>query len=340
LVAAVAFTAWGLFSPAAPHGESRVFTVAPGESVSSVARRLGAEGLLPDRALFRPRLLVLWARLSGADRQIKAGEYDLSPTLTPVQILGRLRSGTVRTVAVMLAEGLRVDEVAERLEAAGITPAALFVERATDPAFAESLGVEADALEGYLYPETYRFRRGTPADDVLRTLVEEFRKRWTSDDRRRLEASDRTLHEVLTIASLVEKETSVPEERPLVAAVFENRLKRRMRLQSDPTVIYGILHTRGHFEGNLRKRDLREDTPYNTYTRRGLPPGPIANPTIGSVRAVLSPADVPYLYFVSRNDGTHAFSRSLKEHMRAVDRYQRRGRRRAAPSQPANADPD
>ncbi len=315
-----------------------MFAITPGESVSSVARRLEAEGLLPDRPLFGPRVVVLLARLSGADRQIKAGEYELSPTLTPAQILARLRSGAIRTVPVTLVEGLRADEVAERLEAAGITPAAALLERTHDAAFIKSLGIEAETLEGYLYPETYRFRRDTPAGEVLQMLVKEFRARWTSDDHRRLEASDRTLHEVLTIASIVEKETAVPEERPLVAAVFLNRLKRRMRLQSDPTVIYGIVRTRGRFDGNLRKRDLRENTPYNTYTRGGLPPGPIANPTIDSIRAVLSPADVPYLYFVSRNDGTHVFSRSLEEHTRAVNRYQRRGRRRAAPSQTADDD--
>jgi UPF0755 protein len=336
LAAAIALPVWGLFFAAAPRGESRLFTVRPGESLSSVARRLEAEGLLPDRPLFGPRVVVLLARLTGSDRQIKAGEYELSPTLTPAQILGQLTSGRVRTVAVTLVEGLRIDQAAVQLEEAGIAPAAALLERATDPAFVESLGIQADTLEGYLYPETYRFRRETPPREVLRTLVEEFRARWTDDDQRRLEASDRSLHEVVTIASLVEKETAVPDERPLVAAVFLNRLQRRMRLQSDPTVIYGIVRARGHFDGNLRKRDLREDTPYNTYTRGGIPPGPIANPTIDSIRAVLSPADVPYLYFVSRNDGTHVFSRSLEEHMRAVDRYQRRGRRRSAPTQPAD----
>jgi UPF0755 protein len=331
-VGALAVSASGLFSPAAREGESRIFAVERGESVGSVARRLGTEGLLPERPLFGPRILVAAARLSGTDRQIKAGEYELSPTQTPLQILAQLLSGRVRTVAVTLIEGLRLDEVAARLEAAGITRAEAVVDGASDAAFARSVGIEADTLEGYLYPETYRFRRETPAQEVLQTLVAEFQGRWGDEDRARLAKSGRSLHEVVTIASLVEKETAVAEERPLIAAVFLNRLRRGMRLQSDPTVIYGIIRERGHFDGNLRKQDLLEDNPYNTYTRGGIPPGPIANPTIDAIRAVLRPAEVRYLYFVSRNDGTHVFSRSLEEHTRAVNRYQRRRRSRAEPT--------
>jgi UPF0755 protein len=202
-----------------------------------------------------------------------------------------------------------------------------------NPEFTRSLGIEAETLEGYLYPETYRFRRETPADEVLRAFVGEFNRRLTEETRAQIAASGMTLHEVVTLASIVEKETAVAAERPLIAAVFRNRLEKRMRLQSDPTVIYGIVRTRGHFDGNLRRRDLKRDTPYNTYTRGGFPPGPIANPTIASIDAVLAPADTPYLYFVSRNDGTHVFSNTLKEHTNAVNRYQRGGRR----STPANS---
>ena len=317
----------GLYVPAATEPSVQVFEVAPGESVSSVARRLEARGLLPDRLGFGPRVLVIVARLTGTDREIKAGEYELSPSLTPLEILERIRTGAIRTLLVTIPEGLRIDEIASRLEGGGITSASSLVQHANDPEFAASQGIEAVSLEGYLYPETYRFRRDTPAPEVLQTFVKEFRSRWTEADRELLAESGRTLHEVVTLASLVEKETAVSDERPLVAAVFVNRLSRHMRLQSDPTVIYGILKTRGEFDGNLRKRDLREDTPYNTYTRNGVPPGAIANPTIDSIRAVLEPADVPYLYFVSKNDGTHVFSRSLREHVNAVNRYQRRRRR-------------
>jgi UPF0755 protein len=325
---ALVFPISALFTPAGREEQSQLFAVRPGESLGSVARRLDSAGLLPERPGFGPSVLVALARVSGADRRIKAGEYEFAPTLTPVQILSRLRSGSVRTVPVTLPGGLRLDEVAERLEQAGVTKAEAVVELATDPEYARSLGVEAQSLEGWLYPETYRFARDTPASEVLRTLVREFQQRWTDADQELLAGSGLTQVEVLTIASIVEKETAAPEERPLVAAVFANRLRRGMRLQSDPTVIYGIFRIRGHFDGNLRRRDLEEDTPYNTYTRGGLPPGPIANPTIESIRAVLQPADAPYLYFVSRNDGTHVFSRSLEEHLRAVNRYQRRRPRR------------
>ncbi|MEE8557374.1 MAG: endolytic transglycosylase MltG, partial [Myxococcota bacterium] len=275
----------GLYVPAATEPSSRVFEVAPGESLSSVARRLEAEGLLPDRLGFGPKVLVTVARLTGTDREIKAGEYELDRSLTPLEILERIRTGAIRTLLVTIPEGLRIDEIASRLEGGGITSASSLVRHANDPEFTASQGIEASSLEGYLYPETYRFRRDTPAPEVLRTFVKEFRSRWTDADRELLAESGRTLNEVVTIASLVEKETAVSDERPLVAAVFTNRLSKRMRLQSDPTVIYGIIHTRGEFDGNIRRRDLETDTPYNTYTRGGFPPGPIANPSMEAIRA-------------------------------------------------------
>jgi UPF0755 protein len=305
VVALAGGAASGLFARPDAGGEPRIFAVEPGEPLGSVVSRLHEAGLLPRRPLFGPRVLLLFARLSGADREIKAGEYEISPGRSPLEILSKMRSGEIRTLAVTLPEGLRLDEVSTRLEQAGIVEAAVVRELATDPEFADSLGIEGETLEGYLYPETYRFRRGTPAEEVLRTLVREFRDRWTEEDERKLAESGFRLHEVVTLASVIEKETAAAEERTLISAVFRNRLKRGMRLQSDPTVIYGIVHTRGAFDGNIRKRDLLEDNPYNTYTRAGLPAGPIANPTIESIRASLDPADVGYLYFVSRNDGTH-----------------------------------
>jgi UPF0755 protein len=246
--------------------------------------------------------------------------------MTPVAILDKLVSGAVKTYAVTLPEGLRLDEIAERLEAAGIVEAQAFLEQARDPELVRELGIEAKTLEGYLYPETYRFPRDAPPRDVVRGMVAQFESRWDVTDED-LASMGLSLHEVVTLGSIVEKETGAPDERPLIAAVFRNRLRRQMRLQSDPTVIYGILETRGHFDGNIRRRDLEQDTPYNTYTRSGLPPGPIASVSMESLRAVVEPADVPYLYFVSRNDGTHHFSSTLAEHARAVDRYQRRRRR-------------
>jgi UPF0755 protein len=289
-----------------------------------VARRLEDAGLLPRAALFGPETWVWFARAIGADRSVKSGEYALDPGMRPAEILAKLVAGEVMTHAVVLPEGLRADEVAARLEEAGILSAAEFVRAVHDPERARALGVEAAGLEGYLYPETYRFRRGASAPEVAATMLEEFRARLTPEDHAAIARSGFSLHQVVTLASIVEKETSVGAERPLVAAVFRNRLARGMRLQSDPTVIYGLVRANGGFDGNLRKRDLGADTPWNTYTRGGLPPGPIASTTIDSIRAVLAPADVRYLYFVARRDGTHVFSNTLAEHTRAVNLHQRR----------------
>jgi UPF0755 protein len=266
---------------------------------------------------------VLYARTQGLDRSVKSGEYDLSPAMTPIEILAKLTTGEVKTYSVTFPEGLHFGEIAQRLAQAQIAPRDELIKAALSPELSRALGVEAESLEGYLYPETYRFRRGTPAESVLRSMVEQFFARLTAEDRAQLDASGMTLHQVVTLASIVEKETGVAEERPLIAAVFRNRLQKRMRLQSDPTVIYGILRARGGFDGNLRKLDLQTDTPYNTYTRGGLPAGPIASVSMDSIRAVLSPADARYLYFVSRNDGTHHFSNTLEEHANAVRKYQR-----------------
>jgi UPF0755 protein len=295
-----------------------------------VAERLASAQLLPRSVFGGPTALVTWARLRGLDREIKSGEYELEPGLTPREILAKLVSGQVITHPVTLPEGLRLDEVAARIEAAGIARADAFLARARDAALARSLGIEGTGVEGYLYPETYRFRRDSGPDEIIRRMYGELQLRWSDSDRELLARSGMTLHEVVTLASIVEKETSVPEERPLIAAVFRNRLALGMPLQTDPTVIYAIVLASGHFDGNLRRRDLETDSPYNTYTRRGLPPGPIASTTIESIRAVLSPAQVPYLYFVSRNDGTHVFSTTLGDHSAAVRRYQL-GSRPAAP---------
>jgi UPF0755 protein len=316
----------GLFVPADPSGAERSFVIKAGEPLGQVVRRLDREGLLTTRTGFGPRILVAYARLRGVDRDVKAGEYALSPALSPTEILDKIRSGDVSTFALTLPEGLNVWEVAKRIEENGIAPASAVVELARSKKFTKELGVEADSLEGYLYPETYRFERGTDPAAALRTMVQEFQARWTDRDRQLLASSGRTLHQVVSLASVVEKETGAAAERPRIARVFVNRLTRGMRLQSDPTVIYGIMvASGGAFSGNLRRADLERDHPYNTYRRSGIPPGPIASVSIESVRAVLEPEKGDFLYFVSRNDGTHQFSSTLAEHNRAVTRYQRKG---------------
>ncbi len=325
-----AWSSFGLITPAGSDSQTRVFGIADGEALHSVSSRLDQAGLLPRGALFGPQVLVVYGRIAGVDRRIKSGEYDLQQTMTPLQILDKLVAGSVKTYAITLPEGWRIDQIATRLEEAQIIDAKVLIAKATDPEVARTLGVEANTLEGYLYPETYQFRRNTNADEILKHLVDEFKSRWTAEDQTRLEASGMSLHDVVTFASIVEKETADDSERPVISGVFHNRLRKGMRLQSDPTVIYGMLFVSGQFDGNIRKKDLRADTPYNTYTRAGLPPGPIASVSIDSIRAALNPADVDYLYFVSRNDGTHEFSKTLREHTNAVNRYQKRQRRKGS----------
>jgi UPF0755 protein len=322
--AAMSFSA--LRAPADPGAAPRVFRVETGETLLPVAARLDSGGLLPERALFGPRVLVAYAQLTGKDREIKSGEYDLSPAMSPLEILEKLVQGAVKMHEVTLPEGLRLDEIAARLDEAGITDADLFLTRARDAGFAHSLGLQAPSFEGYAYPETYRFRRQTPPEEVLERMLAEFRSRFTADDLAAVAKSGMTLHQIVTLASIVEKESAQVEERPVISGVYQNRLRLGMRLQSDPTVIYGILQVRGGFDGDIRTRDLREDNAWNTYTRPGLPPSPIASPSIDAIRAVLFPADVPYLYFVARNDRSHQFSSSLTEHNEAVKRYQSKRR--------------
>jgi peptidoglycan lytic transglycosylase G len=320
----VYFAASALREPADPHGQPRTFWVNANESLEPITRRLDGEGLLPQKPYFGPKVFALYAKFTGKDRAIKSGEYELSPALTPIAILDKLVTGQVKMHEVTLPEGLRLDEIAARLQAADIADAEEFLARANDPVLVKRKGIDAPSFEGYAYPETYRFRRDTPPEEILSTMLDELRRRLTADDFAAIEKSGMTLHQVVTLASIVEKESTPGPERPRIAAVYRNRLKIGMRLQSDPTVIYGVLMTRGTFDGNLRIVDLREDNAWNTYTRAGLPPGPIANPSLDSIRAVLHPEDAPYLYFVSRNDGTHQFSTTLTEHNQAVKRYQMR----------------
>ena len=300
-------------------GSPQAFTVEPGSGFSSVARRLEGEGLVQSALAIR-----VLARLKQVDSELKAGDYDLSPSQNAVEILRQLTQGMVRTHPVVLPEGLRATEIADRFEAAGLANARELVRLANSAEFAHSLGIEADGLEGYLFPSTYYFARGLPGEEVLRSLVDQFRRVW-ADIEPAARAKGMSMNEVVTLASIVEKETGAPEERPLIAAVFLNRLKKNMRLETDPSVIYGI----ENFDGNLRRRDLdNAKNPFNTYRHGGLPPGPIASPGEASLRAVVEPAETDFLYFVSRNDGTHKFSVTYREHVNAVNHFQKRRRNR------------
>jgi UPF0755 protein len=286
-----------------------------GDSLWKIAHGLERAGVIRDA-----RALVALARWRGVDASVRAGEYALSPSWGAVHVLDHLVSGQVVIYELALPEGLTAVEIAARFEAAGLARASELLAIARDPAAAAELGVEGPGLEGYLFPETYRMPRGLPARQIVKTMVDEFLERW-----RPLEPAARargfTMRQAATLASIVEKETGVASERPLVASVFENRLARGMRLESDPTTIYGI----ANFDGNLTRAHLEDETnPWNTYRIAGLPPTPIANPGEASLRAVVEPAQTDYLFFVAQGDGAHVFAKSFDEHLANVNRYQRR----------------
>ena len=249
--------------------------------------------------------------------------------MTPAEILSTLRNGQVLLHSLTVPEGLTIAQIADLASQDGLTDRAEFIRLAKDRAFVASLGIEAETLEGYLYPNTYKFPRAVKAREVLVAMVEQLRQVVGPDLLARMQELKMTMHEVLTLASVIEKETGSGGERPEISAVFHNRLKKHIPLQSDPTVIYGL----PAFDGNLHKKDLSSPSPYNTYRVQGLPPGPIANPGIQAIRATLYPSDSRSLYFVSRNDGTHQFSATLIEHNKAVEKYQKRPFRRGGHSQ-------
>ena len=280
---------------------------------------LERQGIITGVKRFR---LLAWLR--NDEKEIKAGYYTFTTGMRPSEVLDKLVEGRYKTISVTIPEGFTVVQIAEVLQEKGLGEREDFLKYASDPGFIHALGIKGDSLEGFLFPDTYKVRKGVAEDLILREMVRRFNEVFTDEHTQRLGQLGLSREEVVTLASIIEKETSDPSERYLIAAVFHNRLKKGMLLQSDPTVIYGLKD----FNGNLTKDDLKTRTPYNTYIIRGLPPQPIANPGEESIKAALYPSPEPYLYFVSKNNGTHHFSTTLKEHNRAVDRYQRKRRRR------------
>jgi UPF0755 protein len=315
---------WGhnrLVTPYRGFAGVEVFVDLPaGTSVSGMAERLAAAGVVRDALAFR-----LAARLSGQERRLQAGEYRFSDAAAPGEIVDRLARGDVFVLPITFREGLTVREMAEVFADSGLGTVEEFRAASMRAELIRDLDARADDLEGYLFPSTYTVSRGTTADQLVGAMVREFTRAFDADLRAEAEAKSLSVRDVVTLASVVERETAVPAERPMVAGVFLNRLRIGMPLQTDPTVIYAMMRV-GRWTGNITRNDLQMDHPYNTYRNRGLPPGPIAAPGRASLEAVLRPADVPYLYFVSRNDGTHVFSATLAEHNRAVSEWQRRGR--------------
>jgi UPF0755 protein len=315
-----------MFLSTSPRSGTVEIRVEQGEPFSAVVRKLREHKVVTNERLFS-----LWARYSGLEKKIHWGLYRFELPLSPSEILNRMALGQGVFWRVTIPEGLTVKEIGDLLGKMGIVPQEEFLAAAHDPELLASLGLTGKGIEGYLFPNTYNFIPETPPREIILKMAEQFRKTFEPLVGQRQDHLTR--HEIVTLASMIEKETGIEAERPLVSAVFHNRLKLKMPLQSDPTVIYGLKE----FNGNLSRRDLHASSPYNTYRIPALPPGPICNPGLSSLRAALDPAAVPFLYFVSKNDGTHVFSESLESHSQAVKAYQPRiesrpARRKASPA--------
>jgi len=313
-----AVSTWVKFrQPADARAGETAFVVAPETSFRKVAHDLQDLGLVRSDVP-----LSLAARILGVDRRVRYGTYMLSPAMTPWEILRHFAEGRIREVQVTIPEGADIFEIADLLESAGVLAGPAFLDAVRNPAYLEPLGIPGTSAEGYCYPDTYRFPEGTPPEFVLRKLVDRFRERlgrMFSDGG--YPRGLRSATDVLVLASIVEREARVPEERGIIAGVYLNRLRRGMRLEADPTAAYG---TRRRGE-RITKEDIRRKSPYNTYHVQGLPPGPIANPGEEAILAVLNPRETDSLYFVARGDGTHVFSRTFRAHRRAVRSLRHRG---------------
>jgi UPF0755 protein len=304
--------------------------VKEGESAAAIGKDLEQSGVIESGSSFE-----LLARATGAERKLAAGEYEFEQGVSVVDALSRIRNGLTSARIVTIPEGLRDEEIATVLERRGIVKASDFLEALS----AYSLGAPENALmsgrakgaslDGFLFPATYSFSRKATAQDVVAAMAKTMEDRFTAQMREEGRLEGLSPVEVLTLASIVEREVVVPEERPVVASVYLNRLRQGIPLQADPTVQYavgpasGLLGAAAYWKRELTVQDLQSESPYNTYVRPGLPPGPIANPGLDSILAVLHPADTNYLYFVAKPDGSHAFSATFEEHQRKVQLYQR-----------------
>ncbi len=316
------------FAPPSWERHSKVVTIQVGISFRDIARILEENGIIRDRRSF---YLLAW--MEDAIPKIKAGEYEMNTQMTPRMVLSKLVRGDVIKYPITIPEGFTLQQIGEVLHQAGVCAKQTFWEKVRDPSLIASLGLEGDSLEGYLFPDTYNFPKGLGEEWVIRQMVARFKNIYASLAKR-AEQMGLSRKDVVILASMIEKEAADDQERRLISAVFHNRLQRGMALQSDPTAVYGLTPGKSKKE-RITKEDLLRKTPYNTYQFSGLPQGPIANPGFKSLYAVLHPADVNYLYFVSKNDRTHYFSHTLQEHNRAVAKYQKKRLRKNQKGRPS-----
>ena len=299
----------------------RTIIVKRGTNFGQITSELLAKGVIHRDKGFR-----LAGKIVGAERKVHAGEYELMASMSPAKIVNELVEGNVKRYNVTFPEGYDIRTMAKTIEEAGLNLGKEFSEFTLSTNSPAKFALPGPTLEGYLFPDTYDLTRGITAPELAAQMVTRFKTIYDKEKQTGSSGIKLSLKEVTTLASIIEKETGDVKEMATISAVFHNRMKRGIALQSDPTVIYGVLSSTGEFDGNLTRAHLKTDTPYNTYTRAGLPPGPIASPGKEAIHAALNPADADYLYFVSKNDGMHHFSKTLREHNQAVDKYQKRRR--------------
>ena len=297
---------------------TRTVDIPSGASFFRITEILHDAGFVKNRPFFWTLAIG-----KGAARQIKAGEYEFSGNMSPTEMINKLLRGERKYYMVLIPEDINAREIAERLVSYRLINDGEFIKLLTDRDFILSLGLDEKSLEGYLFPDTYRLDRSMTTAGIIRILVYRFQEKITPEITKRAEKMKMTLHKLITFASIIGKESSNSIEKPLISAVFHNRMKLGMKLQSDPTTVYG-LQENGNDVKTVLSKHLKSDNPYNTYRIKSLPPGPIANPGLDSIMAALYPAEVNYLYFVSKNDGTHQFSTDLASHKRAVQEYRKK----------------
>ena len=307
-----------IVTPYKKQAELKVFEITKGQSTHEVAQELHQEELINNARLFK-----IYSRLNRQGEKIRAGEYHLSANMRMSEILDVITLGKSISYPITLPEGINLYEIADILEEKNIMSKHEFLSLSKDQDFIEDLlGEKLLSLEGYFFPETYHFEKSLSAKIVIETMVKRFLVVYSKVMSQKNIHTELSRHDIVRLASIVEKETGAPHERPRIAAVFLNRLRKKMRLQSDPTIIYGILAQTGRLIKDIRKKDITNPNPYNTYTIPGLPLEPIANPGRESLHAIVFPEKTDELYFVSRNDGTHYFSKTYNEHKKAVRKYQ------------------
>jgi UPF0755 protein len=300
-----------------------------GLRTSSILQQLQKEGVLRDEWI-----PLVYMKLLRSRDSLKAGVYEFDKPLSAVDVIDKLARGEVILASITIREGLDRFAIGKLFSAEGFGTEEEWKKITGEADLIRDIAPDADSLEGYLFPDTYKFDPGTPVTTIVKAMVANFRKHWGNE--MALITSGLNPHETVTLASIVETEARLPQERPLVASVYVNRVRKRMLLGADPTVIYAM-KLAGKWDGNIRRADLQMESPYNTYRTPGLPPGPIANPGLASLRAAAAPAATPYLYFVARNDGSHVFSMTNEEHNRNVEKFQRqyfRDKRRAEQQAP------